>query len=107
MLEDDAFSGEAIKVWRKRTLGAEETHAVGAGRTEGDQDQVGFGCGRGKGEGNKDQTDAGHESSDHDSKCRGCAAIDQNLNTPVLTSMQLRVQSMYLLLGISSLMVMS
>ena len=37
MLEDDAFPGETIEVGRKRALGAEKAHAVGAGGIEGDQ----------------------------------------------------------------------
>jgi hypothetical protein len=104
MLEDDAFPGQTVKVRCECTLGAEETHAVGAGGTEGDQDQVGLGC-RCERETNtnKDQTPAGNGFPDHDSKCRGCTAIDQNYylktSKPLfLTSIELRVQSMYLLL---------
>src|SRR4029077_8506749 len=97
MLEDDAFRGETIKVRRKRTFGTEETRAVGAGGAEGDEHQVGFGCGCAESETNtntnKDQAHAGNRFPAHDSKCRSCAAIDQNSKPPVLTSMQLRVQS--------------
>src|SRR5258708_15534058 len=84
MLEDDAFSGETIKIRRKRTLGAEEAHTVGASGAERDQHQVGLGCSCGARETNKDQTHAGDDFSDHDSKCRVCAGIDQNLKTPSL-----------------------
>src|ERR1700676_4346126 len=86
MLENDAFPGETVEVGSKRGLGPEEAHAVGAGGGGGDRAQVGFGYrgGERKTNANKDQTHAANELSDHDSKCRGCAAVDQNLRTASL-----------------------
>src|SRR5258708_3856016 len=89
MLEDDAVRGQMIEVRRKRTLGTEEAHTVGTSGAYGDQHQVGFGYGSGESETytNEHQTYAGNELSHYDSKCRGCAAIDQNLKTSRPTSL--------------------
>src|SRR5713101_876749 len=89
MFENNAFPGETIEVACECALGAEEAHAVGADRVEGDQHQVGFRCGCGERETKtkKDQTHAGDDFSNHDCKCK--------------------VQSIYPLLGSSSLVVIS
>src|SRR5208337_3907374 len=98
MLEDDAFPGQTVEVGRMRVLGAKKAHAVGAGRIDGDQHQVGFGGGCGERETKKDKTNASNYFSYHDYKCKGCAAIDQNRlpegfgpSLVVLTLVELRV----------------
>src|SRR5260370_28940946 len=89
VFEDNALPGETIEVRRECQLGAEEAHTVGAGGVEGDQHQIGLRCGCGDRETKtkKDQTHAGDNLSNHDSKCK--------------------VQSIYSLLGSPSLVVIS